>query len=180
VSGVPIVNAPGPVARLALQLKARDIEIIALKRECKPAELETLLTFLSAEAADVAAVKASSWLKERGVDHIQIKHLRLMAGGAGIESFRDVFGMGAQALGREFKAAAVRGTVDMGPIMELSSAMLGLIVSSDTPIATLPALRDRDDFTYVHSVNVGMLAGCQAASLGLPEKEVDRRRRAGS
>src|ERR1700736_6066998 len=33
VSGVPIINAPGTVGRLAAQLKARDIEIISLQRE---------------------------------------------------------------------------------------------------------------------------------------------------
>jgi putative nucleotidyltransferase with HDIG domain len=172
VSGVPIVSGPGPVAKLAAQLKARNIEIISLRRECQPAELETLLAFLSTEAADVSAVQASAWLKERGVDHIQIKHLKLLAGADGLGSFRDVFRIGAQTLRQEFRSASERGSVDMGPIIELAQAMLGLI-HSNTPVATLLALRDRDDFTYVHSVNVGMLAGCQAAAMGLPEKEVE-------
>jgi putative nucleotidyltransferase with HDIG domain len=48
-----------------------------------------------------------------------------------------------------------------------------LIISADAPIATMLALRDRDDFTYVHSVNVGMLAGCQATAFGLSEKEAE-------
>lgn len=179
VSGTPIVNAPGAIARLATQLKARGVEIICFSRECKISELETLLDFLSADAADVSAVKASTWLKERGVDHIEIKHLKLIAGAARMESFRDVFRMGSQTLGREFQGAAKRGSVDMGPIMELSQTMLGMIMNSEMPIATLLALRDRDDFTYVHSVNVGMLAGCQAAALGMSEKEVEEINAAG-
>src|ERR1700687_122851 len=105
VSGVPIVNGRATVGRLAAQLKVRDIEIISLQRQVSSSELETLLAFLSAEAAEVSAVKAGQWLKERGVDHIEIKHLKLMAGAGGIDSFRDVFRGGAQNLNREIRAA---------------------------------------------------------------------------
>src|SRR5687768_13570010 len=63
VGGVPIVSPPAPLVRFVQQLKARDVEIIALKRETGLAELETLLTFLSADAAEVSGVKGTAWLK---------------------------------------------------------------------------------------------------------------------
>ncbi|MEW6776446.1 MAG: HD domain-containing protein [Bdellovibrionota bacterium] len=173
VGGVPVNNAPANVVRFVAQMKLRDIEIISLKRDCAFSDLETLLGYLAADAADVAAVKASTWLKERGVDRITVKHLKLTAGAAaGIESFRDVYRVGSQSLGREFRRAAETGTVDMAPLTDLAKSLFDLTVGSDAPVATLLALRDRDDYTFVHSLNVGTMAGCQAAALGLSENEI--------
>lgn len=170
VAGLPIADPPNRVQRMTHNLQERDIEIISIKCEYENSELETLLMFLTADAADVAGVRGNTWLRERGAERIEIKHLRVAGGG--MQSFRDVYRLGHDVMEREFGRARAKGHVDMRPIRELSSALLDLIFNADTPIATLVALSERDDYTYVHSVNVGMLAGCQASTLGLSEEQV--------
>lgn len=171
--GVPLVDPPSSVVRFMGQLKERDVEIISFRPGVCGAELETLMTFLSSDVADVAAVKADHWLKERGVEHISIKHLKLMKG-SGVESFRDVYRRGKRVLSREFSRAAQQGVVNMGAVSELARGLLEVILDADAPLATLQALKDRDDCTMVHSVNVATIAGAQASSLGLPEDEVQK------
>jgi hypothetical protein len=176
VLGVPIADPPSSVMRFIGELKERDVEIISFRPGVTVAELETLIAYLGAEAADVAAIKADSWLRERGVDHIGIKHLKLMRG-TNLETFRDVYWRGRRVLGREFSRARTRGVLDNAAVGELARSLMEVILEGDAPIATLLALRDRDDFSLVHSVNVATLAGTQAGALGLPEDGSPRRSR---
>ncbi len=171
VAGVPLIEPPSAVVRFLGKLAERDVEIISFRRGLSAAEVEVLLTFLSVDAAEVAAMKAELWLAERGVQHIGIKHLALMRG-AGVDAFREVYAKGKKVLARELDRAAAKGTVHAGAVNELSRALLEVVQASETPIATLLALRDRGDFQMVHSVNVATLVGCQAGALELPEIEV--------
>lgn len=171
VGGVPFTKMPANVVRFVAQLRLRDIEIISLKPGCTATDIETMLSFLSAETAEVAAVNANVWLKERGVETISIKHLKLMRN-ANMGSFREVYRMGSTVMRKQFEKAAQAGVVDLGPVMDLAKTLMDMVVGSDSPVATLLALRDRDDFSYIHSVNTGTIAGCQAAALGLSEHEI--------
>ncbi len=171
VLGVPLADPPSSVLRFIGELRERDVEIISFKPGTTALEVETLIAYLAADPADVAAMKADSWLRERGVDHISIKHLKLMRGD-NLETFRDVYWRGRRVLGHEFGRARSKGSLDGGAIGELARSLMEIILEGDAPIATLLALRDRDDFSMVHSVNVAMLAGTQAGALGLPEEEV--------
>ncbi len=171
VGGIPLSKVPQNVIRFIAQLKLRDIEIISIRPGCTPTDIETLLSFLSAETAEVAAVNANTWLKERGVESISIKHLKLMKT-AGMGSFREVYRAGSAVMRKQFDKAAQAGVVDLAPVMDLAKSLMSMVVGSDAPVATLLAMRERDDYSYIHSVNVGTIAGCQAAALGLSEHEI--------
>jgi HD-GYP domain-containing protein (c-di-GMP phosphodiesterase class II) len=182
VCGVPIVPAPPPVMRFVAQLKERAVEIIALQRGCTAAELETLLAFLSADPKEIAA--SASWLKDRGAVHIEIRHLRLVAGGGAASEaapeppppiaspVRDLYRMGSQTLGKTLAQAAKAESLELKPVLELASAIREL-VGGGSPVATLLALRDRDDFLAVHSLNVGLMAAAQASMMGLKREETE-------
>lgn len=173
VQGVPIVDPPSAVVRFVGQLKARDVEIVGFAPGVEASELEALFAYLSADAADVAAVNAETWLRERGAERVHIKHLTLFGEAGGARSFKDVYLKSQRLLQRQFARAERDDEVSVGAMAELSRALLDAIVDSEAPIATLLALEDRDDFTLVHSVNVACLVGAQASGLGLPESEVE-------
>ena len=170
VLGVPIQDPPSSVVRFMSKLIERDVEIIVIRPGVTPAELETLLSYLGADSADVAAIRADAWLRDRGVDNISIKHLKLLSGES--ENFRDVYFRGKRVLHREFSRASANGAVSAGAVGDLAKSLMEIILEADTPVATLLALRDRDDFALIHSVNVATLAGSQAGALGLAEDDV--------
>jgi len=171
VAGLPVDDSSSAVRRLVATFEQRDVEIVAIRPGVAAGELEALLAFLAADSADVAAVRADHWLRERGVEHITIKHLLLMRG-EGVESFRDVYRRGGRALGRELERARAHGAVSGGALTELARSLMDIVLSADAPVATLLALRDRDDYSMVHSLNVSVLATAQASALGLSEAEV--------
>lgn len=171
VAGLPIDDSSSAVRRLVSTLQQRDVEIVSIRPGVAAGELEALLAFLAADSADVAAVRADVWLRERGVEHVSIKHLALMTGD-GVESFRDVYRRGGRALGRELERARSQGVVSAGALGDLARSLMEIVVAADAPVATLLALRDRDDFSLVHSINVSVLATAQAGALGLEEADV--------
>jgi HD-GYP domain-containing protein (c-di-GMP phosphodiesterase class II) len=171
VAGVPVDDSSSAVRRLVATFEQRDVEIVSIRPGVTAGELEALLGYLAADSADVAAVRADVWLRERGADRVSIKHLQLMRG-EGVGTFRDVYRRGARALGRELERAKKDGVVSAGALSELARSLMEIVLSADAPIATLLALRDRDDFSLVHSLNVSVLATAQAGALGLSEAEV--------
>lgn len=171
VCGVPIHAPPSAVVRFIGQMKRRDVEIISFAQGATPSEMETLLTFLSADAADVMAVNADGWLKERGAEHVKVKHLKLTKD-MGLNNFRDVYRRGVGTVQNEFKQADKRGSVNPAAVSELAKTLMEVVYDGEAPVATLLALRDRDDYSMVHSVNVGVLAACQASALGMPQEQV--------
>lgn len=172
VGGIPIMDPPSSVLRLIAAYKERDLEIIGIRSGVELSELEALFAYLSADSAEVAAVRADTYLRERGVDKITVKHLALMSG-AEQGSFRDVYFRGKKALSREMRRAGDAGAVSQGAVSELAKSLLEVIVDSRAPVATLLALRDRDDFAVVHSVNTAMLAGMLAAAVGIEGEEAE-------
>ncbi|MEM7676777.1 MAG: HD domain-containing protein [Myxococcota bacterium] len=77
-------------------------------------------------------------------------------------------------LEREFARANKSGSFSAAAVGDLAKSLMEVILEADTPVATLLALRDRDDFALVHSVNVATLAGSQAGSLGLNDVDVQK------
>lgn len=171
VQGLPVGHPPSSVLRFVGQLKAKDVEIVSFLPGVDRADLEVLFTFFASSPAELAGTPGDSWLRERGVERIRIKHLRLVGGG-GVESFRDVYFRGRRVLGQQFERAAADGAVSSGAVSELARSLVEVVLTPGAPVATLLALRDRDDFTLVHSVNVATLVGAQAGSLGLDEVDV--------
>lgn len=171
VAGVPLLVLPENVERLALSMRQRGLEILSIERGAKHAELETLLTLLNIDVPQLTAVDIGQWLIDRGAQRVSVKHLELAERPAA-RSMRELYSNGRDMLGKEFKRAAGKGALELGAMADLASMMLDLVLRSDVPVSTMLALRGRDDFTYVHSMNTSMLASTQASALGLDEAMV--------
>ncbi|MGQ0504915.1 MAG: HD-GYP domain-containing protein [Myxococcaceae bacterium] len=172
ISGQPILEPSNALIRLIEQMKARDVEIISFQRGATIAELDAFLTFLNADPTEVGS--GGSWLREHGVQTIEVRHLNLGGGSVsspGLSSYRDVFRGGAATLQREFKRAAAQGDVEVRPLVELSKTLVGLITPEQAVPLLLP-LRDREDFLALHSMNVAVLTAMQAMALDLSPQMV--------
>jgi putative nucleotidyltransferase with HDIG domain len=171
VGGVPLLTLPDTVQKLVSSMRQRGLEIITIQRGVTPAQLETLMGLLNVDVVELTAVDVEQWLKDRGASHVSVKHLEL-AENKVVKSMRELYSNARDTLGKEFKHASKQGAVEMGAMAELASTMLDVVLRSDVPISTILALRGREDFAYVHSMNVSMLASAQASSLGLDEATV--------
>ena len=171
VCGTPLYSPPDSVLRFMGQLKERNIEIISFLPGIFASETESLLALLGTDSAELAGTDAEQWLRARGVNHIRVKHISVSSYEK-TKTFRDVIRRGVGVLSQEFRQIYGRGTVNEGVISDLAKNLTDLVLHSELPVSLLLSMRDRDDYTMVHSVNVGVLASYQASSLGMPEDKV--------
>lgn len=171
VAGVPLLVLPESVEKVASSMRQRGLEILSVERGATQAEVEALLVLLNVDVPQLTAVDIAQWLSDRGARRVSVKHLEL-AEKPTARSMRELYSNARDMLGKEFKRAVGKGSLELGAMADLASMMLDLVLRSDVPVSTMLALRGREDFTYVHSMNTSMLASAQASSLGLDDAMV--------
>lgn len=168
VAGVTILQIPENVEKLVTACRQRSIEILSFDRHVTLAELETLFALLNTDVAELTAVDISRWLQDRGVQRISVKHIEIPDSKVA-RDMRELYSNGRDVLGKQYQQASSSGAVELGAVAELAGTMLDLVLHSEVPVATMVALRGRDDHAYAHAMNVSVLASAQAASLGFDE-----------
>jgi putative nucleotidyltransferase with HDIG domain len=171
VAGVPLLTMPDHVDKMITAMRERGIEILSVTRGVTSSELETMMSLLTLDVAELVAVDIEGWLRARGAEHVSAKHLEVLEKTV-VRSMREVYSSGKDVLGKEFSNAKAKGSVELGAMSELAGTMIDVVLRSDLPVTTMLALRGREDFAWVHSMNVSLLASSQAASLGLDEAVV--------
>lgn len=168
LGGTPVLNPPEGLSRFAAHLRLRGFGVVNISRGVTLAEIETLISLLNLDPEVLAATDVDQWLKDRGAEHVEVKHLEV-AESRTARSMGELYAMGEDTLARQFKRVGAQAGLDVTAIKEFAGTMLDMVTQSDVPIATMVALRNRDDYSFKHSVNVSLLAGAQAAALGLDE-----------
>jgi putative nucleotidyltransferase with HDIG domain len=168
LGNVPVLAPADALAKLASYMRQRGFGVLEIGRGATLAELETLIALLNLEAADLAATDVGQWLRDRGAAHIAVKYLEV-AEVKVPRAMRELYSIGQDTLSSQLRRVGATGKIEVNAVKEFARTMLDMVVSSDVPIATMVALRDRDDYTYKHSINVSLLASAQASSLGLEE-----------
>ena len=168
LGGVLIPEDDPMLTRLATALRQRDVEILTFGKTLRRADVEGALAFLAADPADVAGESGTGWLQARGLEGVTIRHLQLaMSQSTRAQGFRDVYRAGSETVGSAFESAAAGKPPDLLSLRELCRSLLGVLQSDDLPVQTLVALREKDGYTFAHSINVSILAACQATALDL-------------
>ena len=173
VAGSPYTGAPASTSRLAERMIDLGIEVIMFYDGLVASELEILLNLLTASKSELAGESLENWLIQRGVEHIQLRHLRLDEK-ASTGDLRSSYRRASRELTGLFSATGKGHSPRPGAFHSLAKTLLDNVLQSSTPLTSLIALKDRDDRQVVHSVNVACIVGIQARSLGLDEPEVQQ------
>ncbi|HWP35509.1 MAG TPA: HD-GYP domain-containing protein [Thermodesulfobacteriota bacterium] len=152
----PYYDAPAPVADIAARLAAREIGGLVVRRGVTLNELLALLELLMQEPAALAAAGgAQQALTARQVEHLEVKRtVEDDLDRRAQEAYAEALGIVANLfhevrLGRIPKAAEAKRVV----------AHLGDLILRDRDVLLgLTMLKNYDDYTYNHSVNVCILS----------------------
>ena len=79
---------------------------------------------------------------------------------------------GAERVRGVIDPLAARGSVEMNELSNLVGELTDLIFSQSDALIPLAGLRDHDEYTYVHTLNVAMLSGALAEAAGLSADKV--------
>ena len=175
VGDAPISNAEN-YSELVRRLQSLGIERIAFERGVETDELARLVltiahperkpgqTAAGATAADVAA-------ELQNLAHIRVGRIsldeRVDASSADVATIRRLYSDSVNIAGRLWETAQTEGVPDPQQAGALVDNLAQAVAQNRTALVALTALKEYDNYTFTHMVNVSILTMGQARGLGV-------------
>jgi len=171
----------GPVLFLIDEMKARRIEEIDFAPEVTTEELAAFFRLFSQEPEDDDVFG----VLDRGLENAGIKNIRLSEWIEKVKYLRAAK-LERQEIREESNQAMSRAVLFMGEVMRsieqkrpiqlpkayrITQKIADIIQTDETVLVGLSSIKDYDEYTFSHSVNVSVLSMLIADKMGLPKSE---------
>lgn len=176
VAETPVPNAPSTYAEFMRRLRSIGVERIAFDRGVTIDELSTLISSLAhperlpgkpapgVDAADALAVL-------NALPHIQVGRInldeRIVTSAADVATIRRLYADAVRVAQQLWDSAEREGQLDPAEALQLVDNLAQAVAQNRTALIALTALKDYDNYTFTHMVNVSILTMAQARSLGI-------------
>jgi putative nucleotidyltransferase with HDIG domain len=176
VGDVPLPRAAESMGEMIRRLKSLGIERIAFDRGVTPEELQTLALTIAhperrpgqlesgVEPSDPLAVLNS-------LPHIRVGRIltdeRREASAADVATIRRLYTEATNVAGAVWELAKTEGTPDPRAARALVDSLAQAVSANRTALIALTALKNYDNYTFTHMVNVSILTMSQARALGM-------------
>jgi len=176
VGDTPLPRAAETMGELIRRLKSLGIERITVDRGVTPEEVMTLaLTIAHPERRPgqaAAGVEPAEPLAVLGsLAHIRVGRIEVgetvEASTQDIATIRRLYADATTAAGALWEGAQAEGSADPAASKELVDSLAQAVTASRTALIALTALKNYDNYTFTHMVNVSILTMSQARALGL-------------
>lgn len=176
VGDIPLPKAAETMGETIRRLKSLGIERIAFDRGVTPDQVQTLALTIAhperrpgatapgAEPADPLGVLNS--LPNIRVGRIQTEERKEVAV-ADIAAIRKLYGDATNVAATVWEIAKAEGTPDPKAARALVDSLAQAVSANRTALIALTALKNYDNYTFTHMVNVSLLTMGQARGLGL-------------
>ena len=175
--GQPLTGGMYPV-RFASMLKHRNVGLLRITEEVTQQEIVQLVGSLARgqEKADLHSSenirfgklelrygegKAAPGKKESAVDETEAQRA------AALPDYQNLSDAQLTRLMEIFEASRKKKKLNTVGISEIVSSFIGAFVKEADPLLALAPLRDLDEYSFTHSINVCILNLAQAAALGI-------------
>jgi putative nucleotidyltransferase with HDIG domain len=163
VADVPIPNAAESMGELMRRLRQSGVERIVFDRGTTAEEVSALVRSVSSGNAE--AMDAVSKLAHVRVGRLQVEER--VDGVGDIATFRRLYDDASKVAGDLWESAAVEGKPDADAANGLVDSLAQAVAQNRTALLALTALKDYDNYTFTHMVNVSILTMGQARGLGI-------------
>jgi putative nucleotidyltransferase with HDIG domain len=163
VADVPIPNAAENLAELMRRLRQSGVERIVFDRGASVDEISALVR--SVASGDVGSIDALSGLAHVRVGRLQVEEK--VEGLGDIATFRRLYDDASKVAGSLWESAAVEGKPDADAARGLVDSLAQAVAQNRTALLALTALKNYDNYTFTHMVNVSILTMGQARGLGI-------------
>jgi putative nucleotidyltransferase with HDIG domain len=176
VGDTPLPKGAENYGELIRRLQALGIERIALERDVEPQEIHTLVLTLAhperspgagspgVAAADPLATLQS--LRRIKVGRISLDE-RVNTSTADVATIRKLYSDAVNTAGALWETAQQEGIPDPQEARHLVDNLAQAVSQNRTALVALTALKDYDNYTFTHMVNVSILTMAQARALGM-------------
>jgi putative nucleotidyltransferase with HDIG domain len=163
VGDTPVPRAAETMGELLRRLRQAGIERIVIDRGVEADELARLVqTVARADGADQAAALALPHIR---VGRIQIEEQ--VDAASDMATVRRLYDDAVAVAGRLWESANVEGTPDADAARGMVDSLAQAVAQNRTALLALTALKNYDNYTFTHMVNVSILTMGQARGLGV-------------
>ena len=166
VGDTPVPRAAETMGELMRRLQQVGIERIVIERGVRPDEVAQLVQAVALAEAGGDPAAALSKLPHIRVGRLQVEH-RVDSAGGDIATFRRLYDDAVAVAGRLWESAVVEGKPDADAARGMVDSLAQAVAQNRTALLALTALKNYDNYTFTHMVNVSILTMGQARGLGV-------------
>jgi putative nucleotidyltransferase with HDIG domain len=166
VGDVPVPKAAETMGELMRRLQQAGIERIVIDRGVQSSELEQLVQTLGRSDAAKDPSSALARLPHIRVGRLQVE-ARVDAGGGVPATFRRLYDDAVSVAGTLWDSAQTEGMPDADASRGIVDSLAQAVAQNRTALLALTALKNYDNYTFTHMVNVSILTMGQARGLGI-------------
>jgi putative nucleotidyltransferase with HDIG domain len=176
VGDVPLPRAADSMGEMIRRLKSLGIERIAFERGVTLDEVQTLaLTIAHPErrpGQSAPGIEPADPLSAfNSLPHIRVGRIQTEekkeTSAADIETIRRLYSDATNVAGSVWEMAKTEGTPDPKAARALVDSLAQAVSANRTALIALTALKNYDNYTFTHMVNVSILTMSQARALGI-------------
>ena len=171
VADTPLSKVSTTMADFIAKLRSSEVERIAFERGVTQAELAALMINLSRLTgkahADAEKDLSSAHIK---VGRLKTEDRRQDGISSDMAAIRQLYSNAVQAAEVAWESTATEGMPDMPTTLRTVEGLADAVSQNRTALVALTAMRNYDNYTFTHMVNVSILAMGQARALGIEGK----------
>ncbi|MBA2302616.1 MAG: HD-GYP domain-containing protein [Acidobacteria bacterium] len=166
VADTPMPRASASMGELIKRLKDQQIERISFERGITPGDA---LDFMLAVAAMTGRTEADTQVT---VPHIRVGRItarerRDDGVASDMAAIRRLYGNAVRVAESVWDAALTEGRPDLPGALQAIDGLADAVTQNRTAVVALTAMRNYDNYTFTHMVNVAILTMGQARTLGI-------------
>jgi putative nucleotidyltransferase with HDIG domain len=171
VADTPMHRVSSSMGELIRKLKDNKVERIAFERGVTQDELTALMANLARLGA-----RGSDAERDLSTAHVRVGRLKSDEDkkndgiASDIAAIRKMYSKAVQTAEVAWESATVEGIPDAPAALETVDGLADAVTQNRTALMALTAMRNYDNYTFTHMVNVSILAMAQARALGIDGK----------
>jgi putative nucleotidyltransferase with HDIG domain len=164
VGDIPVPRAAENMGELMRRLQQSGVERIAIDRGVEVPEITRLVAALA--TADAAQLAALTDLRHIRVGRLQVEQ-KVDAPSGDVATFQRLYNDAVSVAGTLWDGAQSEGKPDPNVSKGIVDSLAQAVAQNRTALLALTALKNYDNYTFTHMVNVSILTMGQARGLGI-------------
>ena len=168
VADTPLPKASAGMKELIGRLLANEIERISFERGVTPDEIVELMSGVAALGPKPSSAPARPWTLEHvRVGRLKADDRRKDGIASDMAAIRKLYSNAVAAAEAAWESAATEGVPDLPTALQTVEGLADAVTGNRTALVALTAMRNYDNYTFTHMVNVSILTMGQAQALGI-------------
>jgi putative nucleotidyltransferase with HDIG domain len=167
VADTPLPKASAGMGELIRRLKDHKIERIAFERGVTASEVATFMLAVAALGTKSQSDPSTWSYPHIRVGQITAEERRNDGIGSDMAAIRQLYSNAVKTAEITWESAAIEGTPDLPAALQAVEGLSDAVTNNRTALVALTAMRNYDNYTFTHMVNVSILTMGQARGLGI-------------